>query len=519
MRTACGVPQMLVRVALITGTTIIPLEYGSLPFADSMFRSSSPARPHCALAFATARPRPVLRKHKQSIGGGIAMNVRRSTAGGTVMDVRRRRPDAAPRHMLFPAYSALLSLIAVKAVVVQSLPKLLAEATLEPERVAGLLSNLAAGSAALEFLLLPTVAAISDTHGRKPLLVALPALIALLRLMVLVRPGLATLVVSRVVVGALVNYFDLFVGVVAADVFAEDSERVAGAEGKIAAAWGAAHAVGMLIGGRILIDTGRFGGPLGTYACSFGFSMLALFCALGARETLPAESRVRFSLRGSHPLSFTKLFRSGPLVATLASILALQALHDGEGDIWPVYGTDVRGWGAHENAVYGAAVGVAATAGGMLTGSSVRLLGNQLHTLLWTLSTALSTLLFATASTTLALASVLFCAAEDCMSAAVVARLVQAGGAAGLSQGQLAGAVHNLSAVVRVLGLFAFGRLYLAGRAVGLPQLPYIICAATLLAAAILVVSLPAALWRSRRADAIHEAEIDAPGATAMWRG
>ena len=88
------------------------------------------------------------------------------------------------------------------------------------------------------------------------------------------------------------------------------------------------------------------------------------------------------------------------------------------------------------------------------------------------------------------------------MSAAVCARLVQAGGAAGLSQGQLAGDIHNLSAVVRVLGLFAFGRLYLGGVAIGLPTLPYVLCAATQFAAAALVVALPAAWWRQRGADA-----------------
>ena len=82
------------------------------------------------------------------------------------------------------------------------------------------------------------------------------------------------------------------------------------------------------------------------------------------------------------------------------------------------------------------------------------------------------------------------------MSAAVCARLVQAGGAAGLSQGQLAGDIHNLSAIVRVLGLFVFGRLYLAGCRMRLPSLPYVLCAATQFAAAALVVLLPREWWR-----------------------
>ena len=174
----------------------------------------------------------------------------------------------------------------------------------------------------------------------------------------------------------------------------------------------------------------------------------------------------------------------------------------GEGDVWQVYGADVHGWGTREISLYGAAVGVASTTGGLLTGKSVRALGNMRHTLLWTLSTGIALLLFMTPSTgsRLAGASVLFTAAEDCMSASVCARIVQAGGAMGLSQGQLAGDVHNLSAIIRVLGLFVFGRLYLTGVRLRIPSLPYLLCAATQFAAAVMVVLIPAAWWRNERA-------------------
>jgi DHA1 family tetracycline resistance protein-like MFS transporter len=254
----------------------------------------------------------------------------------------------------------------------------------------------------------------------------------------------------------------------------------------------------MLVGGRLLSRAPGelLGGPLGAYTCSAALGGLAFVFALGASETLPRERRVPFSVRGSNPLGFLRLLRSGRLVGTLAAILALQTLHDGEGDVWQIYGTDVHGWNMRQNSLYGAAVGIATTMGGLLTGASVRAFGNRRHTLLWTLSTGLSLLLFAS-TPMLAWASVVFCAAEDCMSAAIVALLVQAGRAAGLSQGQLAGDVHNLSAIVRVIGLFLFGRLYLGGVHLRLPALPYLLCAGTQLAAAALVLAIPAAKWRS----------------------
>jgi hypothetical protein len=343
------------------------------------------------------------------------------------------------------------------------------------------------------------------------------------------------------------------------------AQALASLEGKTAAAWGAAYAGGMLLGGRLLARVSSApelcgavsgamsawsGGALRAYVASVGFGVVALGFALGARETLPRARRVRFSVRGSNPLGFLRLFRAfwaapgrrtaaddglggggegeggstgeggseggsqggtaeraangaaggtgnGRLVAALAIILALQTVHDGEGDVWQVYGADVHGWQTRENALYGAAVGVASTTGGLLTGASVRRLGNRNHTLLWTLCTTASLLLFMlpSAGSRLATLSVLFCAAEDCMSAAVCARLVQAGGAAGLSQGQLAGDMHNLSAIVRVVGLFFFGRLYLVGVRVSLPSLPYLLCAATQLAACALVLALPRAWW------------------------
>ena len=417
-------------------------------------------------------------------------------------DERRRR-----RRTLLCCYGALCSLICVKAVVAQALPMMLAEFQPRPERLAALLGSVAAGSAALEFALLPAAAALSDTYGRRPLLVALPLLTLLLRLMVITRPALITLVVSRVIVGALVNYFDLFVAVTAADLYADDADVLASLEGKTAAAWGAAYAVGIILGGRLLAPSvapafgiGALSGPLGAYTVSAGFAALALLFALGGRETLPRSRRVPFSLHTSNPLGFLRLFRSGRAIAALSVILALQTLHDGEGDVWQVYASEVHGWGTRESSLYGAGVGIASVTGGLLTGKSVRRLGSRRHTWTWTLATGISLLLFMTPSpaSSLAMLSVLFCAAEDCMSAAVCASIVQAGGAAGLSQGQLAGDVHNLSAIVRVLGLWGFGKLYLAGVRLNLPSLPYLLCAATQIAAALLVVLLPAAWWTGK---------------------
>ena len=136
----------------------------------------------------------------------------------------------------------------------------------------------------------------------------------------------------------------------------------------------------MLLGGRLLARPASlpFGGPLGAYTASALLGVVAIGCAAGAKESLPKSARVSFTLQGSNPLGFLRLFRAGDrtnqggaptaggnrddstaeriedagggrrrLVGTLALILALQTLHDGEGDVWQVYGADVHGWGTH----------------------------------------------------------------------------------------------------------------------------------------------------------------------------
>jgi len=190
-------------------------------------------------------------------------------------------------------------------------------------------------------------------------------------------------------------------------------------------------------------------------------------------------------------VGFVRLFRNGKLLAVLSVVLSLQTLHDGEGDVWQVYATEMRGWGTRENAAYGAAVGAASTAGGILTGPSVRWLGGWLHTVAWSVATGVSNLLFASRSSLLAFVSVLFSAAEDCMSAAVIARIMHVGSGLGVGRGQLASDIHNLEACVRVFGLLAFGRLFAVGMRAGLPQLAYVACAVAQFLAAALMLALP----------------------------
>jgi len=173
----------------------------------------------------------------------------------------------------------------------------------------------------------------------------------------------------------------------------------------------------------------------------------------------------------------------------------------------------VHGWGTQVNAAYGGSVGVASSVGGLLTGASVQLLGPKWHTALTTIATACANLLFMSRSSVLAFGSVLFAASEDCMSAAVMARIMKVGDAAGVGRGRTASDCHNLAASVRVVGLYGFGKLFAIGVRIGRPQLPYLVLAASQLLAVALVLGAGRRLWHDSDDDGGRPARPGEPHA------
>lgn len=401
-------------------------------------------------------------------------------------------PRGGTQRHLFCLYSALCSMVGAQAVVSQALPCLLQESIGSADVASERLADVTSLSAALEFLFLPVMANYSDCHGRRRLLLLVPLLALCLQGAVLLAPSTATVVASRLLLGLLLEAFILLVSISTADIFQENSTMLADFEGRSAALHGGAFAVGMLIGGRALAQGTTLLALQGAFGWSAALTALAFALVFyGAKETFLGLPDKGFRLKDCSPLGFLRLFRSGRALLVLSIVFSLQALHDGEGDVWQVYATVIRGWGTTENAIYGAAAGIASTVGGLFTGLSVRLLGWWLHTVTWSLSTGLSLLLFMSRSSLLAFGSVIFSSAEDCMSAAVFAKMMLVGGRLGLGRGRLASDIHNLEACFRVAGLFGFGRLFAVGLRAGFPQLAYVVCALAQLAAALLMLLLP----------------------------
>jgi len=146
-------------------------------------------------------------------------------------DVHLLEAPRARNVHLASLYLALFCLISVKAVTTQALPGVLAATLSQPERVAEALGAWTAIGAALEFASLPALGALSDSLGRRPMMLALAALTLVLRLAVVAAPCAAAVIASRVVVSSLVNGFLVLVAASVADLCAaaRNSARNSGA--------------------------------------------------------------------------------------------------------------------------------------------------------------------------------------------------------------------------------------------------------------------------------------------------
>ena len=335
---------------------------------------------------------------------------------------------------------------------------------------ANLIANIGFAGALIEFLTMPILACLSDDVGRRTLLRGIPALATMVSLLAFAIPSVWTFCVWRACMISINGWYATMVSIYIADCFAADEIQLASMEGKLQAALGAAAAFGSLLGGQI---KGIYAVP----ATAFG-ATLALLAASSSVESLSRAKRVPFRILSpsNSPAACLKLFQNGRSIAILAGILGLQALHN-EGGIWPLLAEAKRGWRVQEIALYGALYGVVATVSGLFTGSFLRTLGPRLFTISATFCAAMALLTFTSKSNVVACSSIAFISISNSCSNAVMARILHLGNLQGISYGALTSAMLSFCAVMRVVGVGAFGSLYTCGSRFALPELPYYVIA------------------------------------------
>ena len=182
--------------------------------------------------------------------------------------------------------------------------------------------------ALMQFVFSPILGNLSDKYGRKPILLASLAALAIDYVLIGLAPTLAWLFVGRIIAGIAGATFATANAVVADIIPPEKRAKYFGFNG---AAWGLGFVIGPVIGGLL----GQYG-PRVPFFAAAAFTAVNFFIALAVmRETLPPADRREFSARRANALGALQAMRRIPgAMRVLFVLLMYQIGHDTLPSTW-----------------------------------------------------------------------------------------------------------------------------------------------------------------------------------------
>jgi DHA1 family tetracycline resistance protein-like MFS transporter len=182
--------------------------------------------------------------------------------------------------------------------------------------------------ALMQFVFSPILGNLSDRYGRKPILLASLAALAIDYVLIGLAPTLAWLFVGRIIAGIAGATFATANAVVADIIPSEKRAKYFGFNG---AAWGLGFVIGPVIGGLL----GQYG-PRVPFFAAAAFTAVNFFIALAVmRETLPPADRREFSARRANALGALQSMRRIPgAMLVLFVLLMYQIGHDTLPSTW-----------------------------------------------------------------------------------------------------------------------------------------------------------------------------------------
>ena len=181
-------------------------------------------------------------------------------------------------------------------------------------RAQGLLESI---SGVFAFVLNPTLGAVSDSFGRKPLMNFAPVVSTFSCSLMAWRPAIPALVFRRFCSPLANTPWHSGENACLADLFKGDSASYGLAKGEINTMISVTKIFGPILGGYL----GAISPSLPWWVSAFAFAVMATIIKLFVHETLEPAHRVPFKWRrSSNPLSFLALFRRGPRLRTLVCL-------------------------------------------------------------------------------------------------------------------------------------------------------------------------------------------------------
>jgi DHA1 family tetracycline resistance protein-like MFS transporter len=344
--------------------------------------------------------------------------------------------------------------------------------------------------ALMQFFFSPLLGALSDRHGRRPVILLSNFGLGLDYVLMALAPTLGWLFAGRVVSGI------TSASIGAASAYIADvtpPERRAAAFGLIGVAFGVGFVLGPALGGLLgAID------PRLPFWVAAGLSLAnALYGFLVLPESLPPERRASPGWRRASPVGSLGLLRSTAALGGLAAALFLYRLaHDVLPSTFVLYADYRYGWDERAVGLTLAAVGIgAAVVAGGLVGPVVRRVGERRALALGLLAGVAGFLVYGLAPTGgLFLVGLPLISLWGLAGPAFQGLLTRQVGPA--EQGRLQGALASLGGVAALLSPPLFTQTFAffvgPGRPVHLPGAPFLLAAAlTALAAGL--------AWRATR--------------------
>ena len=344
--------------------------------------------------------------------------------------------------------------------------------------------------ALMQFFFSPLLGAMSDSYGRRPVVLISNFGLGLDYLLMALAPNLWWLFAGRVISGISAASIATSYAYVT-DV--TPAEQRAAKFGMLGAAFGLGFVLGPALGGVLgAID------PRMPFWVAAGLSLLnGLYGLLVLPESLPREKRITFDWRRANPVGSLQLLRSHPELAGLAVAEFLAAVaHVVLPSVWVLYAGYRYGWDERAVGLSLAMVGVCAIvvqAG--LVGPVVKALGERRALMLGLAGGVAGFTLFGLAETGLA-----FCLGIPLLSLWGIANpaisSLMTRHVAASEQGQLQGANSSIQGIANLAGPFVFALTF--AWSIGGGKDAHLAGAAFILAAAMLV-GAAAIAWHATR--------------------
>ena len=342
-----------------------------------------------------------------------------------------------------------------------------------------MMSALVSVSAVLQFVLLPVAGKVSDTFGRKAMMLFRSAIMCVFPATLALRPSYAVFCAQRLMTNMTWSLDKAAVDAMLADMF--ESEALASASARVMSQSGAAMLLLPMIGGRLAERSFSL-----CYGCSSIFSLLKglveIFClqetkGLGLRKQESSAKDVGWAA-AINPFGFLRLFRSGRELACLALASAISDFADGTYEIDRHFGIDVAGMTMTQDGMHASLRGASTVVGGRLVGPVVACMTNMRFTLVCNLlglcyfgvkANARTPIVYMAAQLPYTLGSGRY------RSAVVDAQVVKHALRARMKEGETAAAQANAKAVGMVIAPQIYSRLFMAFRET-VPGAPYYFC-------------------------------------------